>query len=177
MFDQCRHGNWWFLPWHRAYLLVFKRILHHMAKIPTLTLTYWDYSASGQGMPPEVFRAPTAEGRPNPLYLPEKVTLRDDLGECVFRIRDLAVNDGATFSELVSSTDVLRTLISRPHSFYNTKSLSNVSFGGVSSGTPRAFRGTSASWRTCRPTSNAAASGGLALRLGPDDLGVHGRRP
>jgi len=25
-FNSCPHGNWFFLPWHRAYLLYFERI-------------------------------------------------------------------------------------------------------------------------------------------------------
>src|SRR5262245_36398145 len=25
-FDHCPHGNWYFLPWHRAYLFLFEQI-------------------------------------------------------------------------------------------------------------------------------------------------------
>ena len=44
VFNQCPHGNWWFLPWHRAYLYYFERVLRWAAEDPTLTLPYWDYS-------------------------------------------------------------------------------------------------------------------------------------
>ena len=34
----CRHGSWWFLPWHRAYLHRFERIVQHNLGDPTWAL-------------------------------------------------------------------------------------------------------------------------------------------
>ena len=36
--DACAHENWWFLPWHRAYLYYFERILREAANDPSLAL-------------------------------------------------------------------------------------------------------------------------------------------
>ncbi|HKF06150.1 MAG TPA: tyrosinase family protein, partial [Candidatus Sulfotelmatobacter sp.] len=30
-FDHCPHQNWWWLPWHRAYLLYFERICRKLS--------------------------------------------------------------------------------------------------------------------------------------------------
>src|SRR5262245_13455502 len=32
--DFCPHGNWLFLPWHRAYLAAFERIIRQMSDNP-----------------------------------------------------------------------------------------------------------------------------------------------
>jgi tyrosinase len=44
--EQCQHGSWYFLPWHRAYLGAFEAIV--AAKVKELTgddwaLPYWNY--------------------------------------------------------------------------------------------------------------------------------------
>ena len=41
----CPHGNWYFLPWHRAYLLVFERICQELSGKPDFALPYWDWTA------------------------------------------------------------------------------------------------------------------------------------
>lgn len=42
--NQCQHGNWWFLPWHRMYLYYLERIMRRYAEDPSFCLPYWDYS-------------------------------------------------------------------------------------------------------------------------------------
>ncbi|MCX4177751.1 MULTISPECIES: tyrosinase family protein [Paraburkholderia] len=41
----CPHGNWWFLPWHRAYLGWFEQICRELSADPDFTLPYWDWTA------------------------------------------------------------------------------------------------------------------------------------
>jgi hypothetical protein len=89
VFNQCPHGNWWFLPWHRAYLTHFERILRWAAGDPTLNLPYWDYSDPDQRELPKAFRDRKAEGKDNPLYLPESASFKDESGQDqVFLMRD-----------------------------------------------------------------------------------------
>jgi len=45
-FDHCPHGNWWFLPWHRAYLLYFERICRHLSGYNDFALPYWNWTTS-----------------------------------------------------------------------------------------------------------------------------------
>jgi tyrosinase len=42
--DHCPHGNWLFLPWHRAYLFYFERICRKLSGFPGFALPYWDWS-------------------------------------------------------------------------------------------------------------------------------------
>ena len=42
--DHCPHSNWWFLPWHRAYLFYFERVCQDILKDPTFALPYWDWT-------------------------------------------------------------------------------------------------------------------------------------
>ena len=76
--NQCQHGSWYFLSWHRGYLLYFERIC--LAAIVQLggprdwALPYWNYSSTGGGtdtkLIPPAFRRSTVGGNPNPLFAP-----------------------------------------------------------------------------------------------------------
>jgi tyrosinase len=45
-FDHCPHGNWWFLPWHRGYLLYFERIIRKLSGHQDFALPYWNWTSS-----------------------------------------------------------------------------------------------------------------------------------
>jgi tyrosinase len=40
----CPHGNWLFLPWHRAYLFQFERICRKLSGMSDFALPYWNWS-------------------------------------------------------------------------------------------------------------------------------------
>jgi tyrosinase len=42
--DFCPHGNWYFLPWHRAYLLYFERLCREFSGMQSFALPYWNWS-------------------------------------------------------------------------------------------------------------------------------------
>lgn len=44
--DHCPHQNWWFLPWHRAYLLYFERICRKLSGYNDFALPYWNWTTS-----------------------------------------------------------------------------------------------------------------------------------
>lgn len=90
---QCAHDNWFFLPWHRAFLLEFESVCRgHIVGLdgpPDWGLPYWNYSdyakeprAAGLPLPlrgPIVPHDvtipgldPVAGGTPNPLYDPTR---------------------------------------------------------------------------------------------------------
>ena len=60
--DFCPHGNWFFLPWHRAYLYYFEEICRELTGNDEFALPYWNWSADGH--------IPTAfwGGSSNPLF-------------------------------------------------------------------------------------------------------------
>ena len=55
LWGQCQHGNWWFLPWHRAYLHCFEKIMRRYAEDPSFALPYWDYGVRRAGHCPRPF--------------------------------------------------------------------------------------------------------------------------
>lgn len=61
--NSCPHGNWFFLPWHRAYLVAFEKVAAQLLNDPTFALPYWDWSKDIKL--PAAFR-----DMQSPLYLP-----------------------------------------------------------------------------------------------------------
>jgi tyrosinase len=81
--NQCQHGTWYFLSWHRAYLYYFESIV--MQTIQALggpadwALPYWNYSApltanpKAQCLPPEFTQQTLPKSNtPNPLFVPNR---------------------------------------------------------------------------------------------------------
>lgn len=65
-FNQCPHRNWFFLPWHRAYLLAFEKICRQLSNNPNFALPYWDWTANPQL--PAQFASQNFNGQPNALF-------------------------------------------------------------------------------------------------------------
>ena len=42
----CPHANWWFLPWHRGYLLHFEEICRQLSGDPEFALPFWDWTST-----------------------------------------------------------------------------------------------------------------------------------
>lgn len=42
--DSCPHGNWFFLPWHRVYLLYFEQLCREASGDANFMLPYWDWT-------------------------------------------------------------------------------------------------------------------------------------
>jgi tyrosinase len=77
--DFCPHGNWYFLPWHRAYILSFERICQELSGKPDFALPYWDWTVDR-----EFPRAFSESNRANPLFDPRPgvargLALADDM--------------------------------------------------------------------------------------------------
>lgn len=61
-FNHCPHGNWYFLPWHRAYLYHFEQICRELTGNENFALPYWNWTKDKQI--PSVFWG----GSSNPLF-------------------------------------------------------------------------------------------------------------
>jgi len=76
--QQCQHGSWYFLPWHRGYLIGFEKLIR--ATVVKLggpsdwTLPYWNYFKSGQnGLPPAFGSKDWPDGKGNnPLFVEQR---------------------------------------------------------------------------------------------------------
>ncbi len=76
LWNTCQHGHWWFLPWHRMYLLFFERIIRKLSNQPTFAMPFWDYTSSatpGNTYParalPAIMRSPTTN---NALFITQR---------------------------------------------------------------------------------------------------------
>lgn len=78
LFNQCQHGGWYFLPWHRMYLLRMEEILRAAIKAEggpaeEWALPYWNYGLGGENATlPLPFRDPEVDGEENHLYVAER---------------------------------------------------------------------------------------------------------
>lgn len=43
-FTYCKHGNWFFPPWHRSFIYYFEALIQYFANDPNFALPYWDWS-------------------------------------------------------------------------------------------------------------------------------------
>jgi tyrosinase len=75
-FNLCPHGNWYFLPWHRAYLVMIEQIIRDVTRNPAFALPYWDWTAN-RSLPPH-FTEPNYNGRPNALFETRRYMARDE---------------------------------------------------------------------------------------------------
>ncbi len=72
--NQCQHQSWFFLPWHRGYLIALEKQLREdivsLGGPSTWALPYWSYLDKGQYPMPPAFAQKTLPDRsPNPLFV------------------------------------------------------------------------------------------------------------
>ncbi len=70
-FNDCQHGNWFFLPWHRSYLYYFEQLIQHFSGNAGFALPYWDWSRT-HGVPASFY------GAGNPLA--DTISVRSQCG-------------------------------------------------------------------------------------------------
>jgi tyrosinase len=78
LWNQCKHGTWYFVAWHRMFLYYFELIVreavHKVGGPKDWTIPYWDYGRNGAyASLPDAFRNPTnKDGSKNHLYVQER---------------------------------------------------------------------------------------------------------
>jgi|CZKG01.1.fsa_nt_gi tyrosinase len=76
--NECQHGTWFFLPWHRMFLYHFEQIVRaaviEAGGPADWALPYWNYGLGGRNATlPLAFRQPKlTDGNDNPLYVAER---------------------------------------------------------------------------------------------------------
>ncbi len=78
-FDQCQHTTYYFLPWHRGYLLALENMIRNEIKVlkgpyQTWALPYWNYFGTDQKRLPPAFDTPDwPDGTgDNPLFVTQR---------------------------------------------------------------------------------------------------------
>jgi tyrosinase len=93
LWDECRHGSWYFVVWHRLFLYFFERIVRAQVVAnggpADWALPYWNYDGgSNHNTLPLAFRDPNRNGAANPLYETQ---------------RNPGINSGAGLSPAITS--------------------------------------------------------------------------
>lgn len=103
---QCQHGSWYFLPWHRGYLMGLEKVLRAaMATLPGApadwALPYWNYFKTGQDkLPPEFASRSWPDGASdNPLYEEMRFGPNDDGNVFVEMTGDYAADETAALAD------------------------------------------------------------------------------
>ncbi len=81
--DQCQHGSWYFLPWHRGYLLAIEANIRaavvQLGGPSDWALPYWNYFKPGQDALPFEFRTTTwPDAGTNPLHVAQRYGPQND---------------------------------------------------------------------------------------------------
>ncbi len=63
----CPHGDWYFLPWHREFMMMYENAVIAITGKKDFAMPYWDWSVDR--VMPQAFTDPTYQGKPNPLYV------------------------------------------------------------------------------------------------------------
>ena len=64
----CPHGNWYLLPWHRAYVVTYEKIVRAVTGNQNFAMPYWDWTANP--LLPEQFTSATLpNNQPNALFV------------------------------------------------------------------------------------------------------------
>jgi tyrosinase len=76
LYNQCKHGSWYFLAWHRMYVYYFERIVRaavvEAGGSKSWALPYWNYAIDrDHSTLPEEFRQPDDPDR-NPLFVAQR---------------------------------------------------------------------------------------------------------
>ena len=101
-FTKCRHGSWFFAPWHRSFLYYFEQLIQQFSGDEKFALPYWDWSRT-TGVPASFY------GTGNPLD--DNMSIVKLCAEAPTAGRGRTVND--RFSPLDLNTYVGRNVISR----------------------------------------------------------------
>ncbi|MES2937778.1 MAG: tyrosinase family protein [Pseudomonadota bacterium] len=91
-FLNCPHGDWYFLPWHRAFQQMYENAAMVLMRNPRFAMPYWDWTALRDM--PAAFTDKTYKGKPNPLYVP-------GLGDDASKARNALTGDNALTDEKV----------------------------------------------------------------------------
>lgn len=87
-FNDCRHGDWLFLPWHRAYLFYFEEICRELTGNDRFALPYWNWIENPEL--PSIFEE---DGGDNPLYVSGRTVDAGEDGLSDPLVGDAAMDD------------------------------------------------------------------------------------
>lgn len=104
-FNLCPHGNWYFLPWHRGYVLMYERAVRSLTGNADFAMPYWDWTAHPDF--PAAFGDEQFDGQPNPLFVAGRLMTTGDT-------IDLSVSGPAVLDSIMAQPSFEEFGSSRP---------------------------------------------------------------
>jgi tyrosinase len=148
---QCQHGSWYFLPWHRGYLLSFETIVREAIKEAMIAdekkgikltyhwtdwaLPYWNPADLNDhravGIPPAFTSKYMPDGSDNPLYIEQRYGRLIEFPNTIANASNDQDKEEAKkkYEQLKTQALSLEQVLTEPN-FIGT-SLSSVGFGGL----------------------------------------------
>lgn len=100
-FKYCPHGDWYFLPWHRAFVQMYENAAAALTGNPKFAMPYWDWTTLRQL--PAAFTDKTYKGKANPLYVP-------GLGDDPTIVRNTPLTGSNALTDALVGPDVMRRI-------------------------------------------------------------------
>ena len=116
----CPHGNWYFLPWHRAFVVTYERFIRKLTSNNDFAMPFWDWTSNPR-MPAVFTAAKLPNGKPNALFVDDK-----DFGQTWKRTwpatKAMPANivGPAVLQQILAATDYEEFGTSRPKGQNNT---------------------------------------------------------
>ncbi len=89
--NKCVHANWWFLPWHRAYLFNFEAICRKLTGNEDFALPYWNWTTS-----PSI---------PAPFFVPGSALVNTTRAATAASVVNSTMVGAATITNILSQTN------------------------------------------------------------------------
>jgi tyrosinase len=96
-YKYCPHGDWYFLPWHREFVIMYEQAVRSVTGHPKFAMPYWDWTVDRTI--PQAFIDPTYKGKPNALYVAGRTLTTSN-----WPLKDSIVGP-AVISKIYSETD------------------------------------------------------------------------
>lgn len=112
----CPHGNWFFLPWHRAYLFYFERICRKLSGLDSFALPYWSWTCS-RSIPAHFWGAGNALAHPrnvNPASVLPDTAVGEGVLTDILDLEDFQLF-GSGFATTLRPSTVYGQLEATPH--------------------------------------------------------------
>ncbi len=152
--NQCQHGNYFFLPWHRMYGYFFERIARAASGDPNFTMPYWNYTSPAARALPAPFRVPADDS--NPLYVPQR---NKDAG---------GINNGARLPASAAATFWLPFRLTH----FGTTDPTGAAFGGLVVDRPIHLTSTMGSFESYHNLMHVLLGGENGLMSDPNASGL-----
>jgi tyrosinase len=97
-YKYCPHGDWYFLPWHREYVVMYEQAVRSVTGHANFAMPYWDWTEDRTM--PQAFTDANYKGKPNPLYVEGRTLTTSN-----WPLKDSIVGQKEVIDKIYAETD------------------------------------------------------------------------